>query len=292
MSAAQSREPILPCELLDQICDLAAAVDKETRLSLSLASSRTRTIALNHLHTAPIIKTFAQQDKYLEALGFFPSGSTPVYRRSPVVRGLWDETISSHIIKMVGSFNCLRHLALHRDAFAWLIQAADRDLKLTARDPKLDLHLTLFRLDDALEGSATVFSLITTLHILSFRRQHDLQYIGRVRRAFPRLKGLAIPALPMDYTHCQSDIMSDTLSPLEMVVLVCPNEPLAIKPAFETWRRLRNEERHIHLVECSAERKDQCYSWETEVRGGESIWDRAAAYTTTLAKAYEQAGHA
>ncbi|TRM70553.1 hypothetical protein BD626DRAFT_477845 [Schizophyllum amplum] len=153
----------------------------------------------------------------------------------------------------------------------------NRLLPLDVRGSDLDIHLTLLSLQIPPSGLAPIFTLLTSLHIVFCDNPNSLRDIQHV---FPRLKRLAVSARSATLLPLVEFLYAIGLVSLEMTVVVFrPNGGQAdeLRDAREVWAGSR-----LYFLESSMDWADQRRAWEAEVRGGESIWDRAVAYTATL----------
>jgi hypothetical protein len=220
----------------------------------------------------------------------------------PLIRNVWMEAVSDRIISFFNACDNIQHLALVDEAFLWLIHsssptaAADRfNRKIPAlalvRDQ--DLHLTMISARrnwirreyiSNVTMRSPLLSKITHIvfaEIAAFPVASDLQ-------SFTRLTHLAVPFYKgiEDGLRLPSLLAVPSLQMLVVVIVTSDVEEEDRTCIEDRVADLRKIDRRIYLAESRYRGVGIQEPWEEEVRGGESIWDKAIRYT----RKYEASG--
>lgn len=281
--------PRLPMELVHYVFQLAAASSRHSCLDICLVASWARTIALPHLFHAIVIKDNATLLKFVKHVADDEYSSANFsFLPSSAVKGVWI-TASSTTLDARSLLTILRASA---NAIYWTVPLSLFDISLSP----------VFYIFDERKGpSNQEFHLTITVHdhyrMFSVFRQR-CGYIGGRNRPpiFNRITHIIInpPILPPPAPYgTQLDFSAFTrLSHISVPHYLNPglHHDVMIVVAFdkdvadaadlsglEEWVHItRKTDDRVYLLErfiCSSD------DWETEMRGGESIWDRAIRYT-------------
>lgn len=283
-----------PLELVCHIFCQAAAVSRHSCLSLCLVSSWARHVALPHLLHTVVIKSHLSNSQFrrcLQGPAYMPSG--PAFRAAPLVRNIWMEAVSDGVLSVFNTCDNIEHLAVTDGAFLWLMHASspfamnsrfskkisqsactrDRDLHLTAINPGRNWPHTNYSHNDATKTSP-LFSKITHIHFVNLSSSQNHWDMS----PFTRLSHLAIPLCDwlLNDSRLQHLLQLQSLSMLVAVITEDLNNGSVAKRSVATIRKVDSR---LHLVESHCHSPDIQSEWEVEMRGGESVWERAIRYT-------------
>ncbi|KII83417.1 hypothetical protein PLICRDRAFT_180495 [Plicaturopsis crispa FD-325 SS-3] len=267
----------LPTELVLRIFDLAASSSKASALALCLVASWVRADALRHLLAAVTI----HNDRQLQAFTDVMSASSQ--RIDPAaVQHVW-LALPSPACALVARLTHLTHLAITVPSLFHTVHdeqlfGSDGALHITVLPTQFDrcwFDLTAKRAAMPEDERSRVFERLTHLHTPSAT--------PRLVRAFPGLTHLAMP-LPVPLPavgHVGGTCGVALASPvLRVLVLVVSPATLATceRKDIAGWvRKYREEDPRVYVLE--SDPKDLEAEWMEEVKGGDSVWDRAVRQT-------------
>ncbi|KIM74643.1 hypothetical protein PILCRDRAFT_828065, partial [Piloderma croceum F 1598] len=290
----------LPVELVNIIFVLAAQSSRHACLDLCLVASWARQIALPHLFCTLVAKDHGVKfQKYLADPPYVPINTR--INAASLVKNVWmplegHPATTDSVLDVFENCHNLMHMALSIHCFFKLIRATsppplepvERTVSGPAPECDRDIHLTMlcatsFRWafpeywrPNFLHRSP-LYDRITHIRVetlSSYRTRYDLRH-------FSRLSHLSVPYYnSIQHIAEQLDDFLELRS-LEMFVVAGVRKPFQ----EAHWRRLekwvlaqRREDKRVFFVEVPA--MDIQVEWEREMRGGESIWERAIHYTT------------
>ena len=293
MSETPSLSMRLPVELLHCVFNLASASSRHACLNICLVASWARQIALPHLfHTVVIKDTYANTEftKYIVEPFLMPN-----FRAACFVNNVWAQNSRDLVLEVIEKCDNITHLALNTGHFRWLMRstspgtiaasvspgisghalARQRDLHLTLLDAEsLNLALTEHHNDDVTKKSP-IFDKITHLRLTlvdSYKMRANLDH-------FSRLTHLCMPYY--DSRRHQTMYLQPflELQSLQMfVIIVILRCARSSHVSLENWvRNVRETDTRVYLV--NGWSADIQVEWEREMRGGESVWERAIRYT-------------
>jgi hypothetical protein len=284
-----------PPELVFHIFSIAAAVSRHSCLALCRVSSWARHIALPHLLHTVVIKNHLSNSQFHRCLRepTYKPGDL-AFRAAPFVRNVWMEAMSDGVLSVFSACDNIEHLAVTDGAFLWLIHASsplamvdlfsgkilqnaftrDRDLHLTMINPARNWPHPNYP-HDATKRSQ-LFSKITHIRLanLSLSQTHWENDMS----LFTRLSHLAIPLYDWLLNGSGLQHLLQLLS-LDMLVAVIMQDLADRAPAKESLTAIRKVDSRLYFVESHCQGVDIQSEWEVEMRGGESIWERAIRYT-------------
>jgi len=293
-TAVETASPFtrLPPELVHHILSLAAAASRHSSLNICLVASWARHIALPHLFHTVVIT----DDTYtFEFNALHPS--LPANSRATSVRNVW---LGPGCTNWRGARTiCERshdviHLALnHYVAHSLMLSTAMQREVGSANKPSHDLHLTFIERQLPLEplfrfnSTPLLLDRVTQIRFVALEFHSMQQNIGY----FSRLSYLSVPYLdrvPVNDRCIGPDQRRPSdlqyflnLHSLKMLVVPIIKDVIeeADREELEKWvHKVRQTDRRLYIVEGhSLHFRDE---WEKEMRGGESIWDKAIRYTT------------
>lgn len=289
----------LPIELVEIIFVAAAEASRHTCLDLCLVSSWARQIALPHLfHTIVARDHDMKFHKFLADPPYTPFNST--ITAAPLVKNVWmpldDDGTIDLVLDLFQNCHNIVHLALTEYCFYELVCSTYSNALISSRIRKIsspaiednrDLHLTML-------GTTSFDWMLQYLHHLnaSFRSplynrithvRVETVNVYTTRRKishFSRLSHLSVPYYNPTYHAANYLDYFLELESLDMFVVAGVRKPLQQshwKKLQEWVRAKRRKDKRVFFVEVPA--MDIQVEWEEEMRGGESIWDRAARYT-------------
>lgn len=297
MTDAMSPFTRLPMELVQHIFNLASAASRLSCLRLSLVASWARHIALPHLLHTVVIKDHLANAQFRHNFHGPPyKPASPNFRAPPLVRNVWMEAASDRIISFFNACDNIEHLALTDEASLWLIHASSPNVvnqfhhtisrRAMARDQ--DLHLTIISasgdwthrvyISDDISRRSPLLAKITHIRladIASYPLHSDVEH-------FTRLSHLALPFYNL-LQHGSRMRSLLTLESLKMLVVVIITGSVHDDDRTQMENLvvdIRKTDSRIYLVESYDRGIEIQEQWEEEMRGGESIWDQAARYTS------------
>jgi hypothetical protein len=291
----------LPVELVNIIFGLAAESSRHTCLDLCLVASWARQIALPYLFRTLVAKDHgAKFNIYLANRACIPINTN--INPASLVKHVWmpletDDT-TNPVLDVFENCHNIVHIALTIYCFCTLIRATSppliADMRKTISGPALDrdrdLHLTLLSTtffnwtfpqywQPNVMRRSPLYDQITHIRVETVNSFH-VYHLFKLDH-FSRLSHLSVPYYhPTQHVAEQLDDLLE-LQSLEMFVVAGVRKPLQ----QAHWKRLqewvwakRRSDKRVFFVEVPA--MDIQAEWEAEMRGGESLWDRALRYTT------------
>jgi len=275
----------LPVELVGHILGFAAAASRHSSLDICLVTSWSRRIALPYLFHSVVIgngESYTQFKKYL-----YPPSDFHV---APFVHNLWLEGTyhdSRCILPIYESCSNVAHLALTVDLFNWLLHLTTPGMAEISDgvqcSPSHDLQVTFLSSMLGVIGSgpsgdtSPIYKRVTHICLT------NTSVVERHIDSFIRLSHISMPCRGMSdrsRTYLQRFL---GLKTLKMLVVVILGDVVREKDRKELkgWvREVRQTDSRVFIIERHSLRiRDD---WEKEMRGGESIWNRAIRYTTKL----------
>ena len=265
----------LPIELVNHILHMAASSSRYSSLDICLVASWARRIARPYLFHAVVINDLrASQGFIRHALGPPCPGSQ--LTAGSLVNGIWTNCYwSFQLGDLFDVCGNATHLALDGPTFSWLCTDKPRvqNRHLLIMGPG-ETPRTLCRR----EAPKPILDQTTHLRItIIMNRYNTLTHLDN----FSHLTHFSVPYCPGG-THNAKELPHFlTLPSLTMLVIV-----LSVQAAQRGhWKRLgrwvrktRETDGRVYIVE-GCQLSELQAEWEDEVRGGESIWDRAVRYT-------------
>ena len=290
----------LPVELVNVIFTLAAESSRHTCLDLCLVASWARQIALPHLFRTLVATDHGVKfDKYLACPPYVPFNTK--INAASLVENVWipleDDGATDSVLDVFENCHNIMHLALTTHCFYKLISSTTSKLvtqtgKRKAPDPTLDdhrdLHLTMLGASSFVWTFQQMWSPIVRSPLYDRITHIRVETVNSYKIPqryrlyhFSRLSHLSVP-----YYNSMQHIAKHLnvflkLRSLEMFVVAGVRKPLqqAHWKRLEEWvQATRKRDKRVFFVEVPA--MDIQAEWEWEMRGGESIWDRAFRYTT------------
>jgi len=283
----------LPLELIYHIFSIAAATSRRSCISLCRVASWARHIAQPHLPHTVVIKNHISNSQFLRFL------KDPLYKaaspnfRPPLIRNVWMEIASNRIISIFNECDNLEHLALTDEALLWLIHSSpilldnpyNSMVSEAARSRDHDLQLTMifgrwtnyeYNTDGVTQESA-LLSRITHVRLADIAVRPTHRHLVH----FTRLSHLAVPFynLPLHRAFLYKLLDFQSLKMLVVVIVTsCVNDRDRVLME-ELVAGIRKIDTRIYLTESSYRGSDIWEEWEDEMRGAESIWDKAVRHT-------------
>ncbi|KAF8871021.1 hypothetical protein BD779DRAFT_1806040 [Infundibulicybe gibba] len=273
----------LPLELLHIIFLQAAESSTSSCCTLCAVSSWVRHLALPFLYRTVSIDQ--NRTKHLESFaqsitsGPLTCPPSPTFCPADTLRHLWAGFDSNSLESIVQQCKNITHLAICARSLVELIDIYPkrRGRVYTAMS---DLHVVLIqnftyragRLQPV--GENPLFTRITHLRLEDTLVLAPLQLVADM----PRLTHLAIP-WPRNHNRIPGGASVSGTS-IEVVVVILKRWDKSERQVIEDLiRKSREENRWIYAVgqQDSLEKE-----WDAEVRGGATIWERAAEYTRLL----------
>ena len=293
MSERPSLFTRLPAELMHDVFNLAAKLSRHTRLDLCLVASWVRHIALPHLFRTVVVKNSFSNSRFSKFIT--DPSCIPNFRAASFVNNLWTQHSRDLVLVAIEACDSIRHLALNTAHLRWLVRSTTpgtvaasvsngisppalarlRDLHLTVLDAQsLNLASTEHHNDDITRKSP-IFDKITRMRLTAINEYEMRESLDH----FSRLSHFCVPYY--DSRRHKTMYLESflELQSLQMLVIaVFLYGPMGPREALKHWVwTARKTDSRIYLVECqSASIQDE---WEQEMRGGESIWERAVRYT-------------
>jgi hypothetical protein len=291
--------PPLPPELVHYIFDLAAASSRHSSLNICLVSSWAHHIALPYLFHTVILRTFAFS-KLFERLLHHPYNS--IGSVAPFVKNIWIEshaTYSWDFIPIYEACDSVTHLAWNYHVLRGYLRLTqpssydDGETRLSDRAFNFthDLHMTFigkqYSIKPLSDRISTLFHRVTHIRLATL----GFGYTIANTSYFDRLSHLSVPFCNRDPVPFESDterrrpsdlqhLLDPTRKSLKMLVVVIVKDVVqgVDREELEEWvRGVRKTDRRLYVLEGhSLHFRDE---WEEEMRGGESIWERAIRYT-------------
>jgi len=297
----------LPIELVNIIFALAAEASRHTCLDLCKVASWARQIALPHLFGTLVAGDHGTKfQKYLANPPYIPFNTN--ITAASLVKNVWipleDRGTTDSVLDVFQNCHNITHMALTVHCFYKLVRSttsevlapSHRKISGPCLNDNRSLHFTLL-------GTASFNWVLRELHhadvslrsplydqithvrvetIDGYKTRHKLYH-------FSRLSHLSVPYY--NSAHHVAKQLDDFLKLrlLDMFVVAGVRKPLqqAHWKRLQDWvRAKRKKEKRVFFVEIPA--MDIQAEWEAEMRGGESIWDRALRYTSQW-EAKEQA---
>jgi len=207
------------------------------------------------------------------------------------------EAVSDRIISLFNACDNIQHLALADDTFLGLIHASspvvtvdafNNIISQSAMARHQDLHLTMisagrrWALPEYMYNDATMrsplWSKITHISLADIDTSPTFHEVG----IFTRLTHLAVPFYDW-FQHgifLQSLLFVESLKMLVVVIItgdVVEDDRAQIE---DRVAEIRKTDGRIYLAESLYRGVGIQKQWEEEMRGGESIWDKAVRYTS------------
>lgn len=302
--------PTLPAELVQRIFHLAAASSRNSCLSICLVASWARHIALSYLFRAIVIKdmfSFSKFEKNIANPPYLPAS----FSRLPasVVNGVWMENDGcgryDQILTVMEACDNITHLAIQTGFFHSLVCSSSPSVDLHIGEKIIsrralarnqDLHLTIIGAEhsssswalgeyheDDLMNRSPIFNMVTHIRLTAISLYKPNSRLDH----FSRLSHFAVPYYNDSYHDARHLRPLLELESLKMLVISVPNEVNGEVQwkALDKWvRKIREMDDRVYLVgRLSIFLRDE---WESEMRGGECIWERAVQFTN------EWEGHA
>jgi hypothetical protein len=279
------------------IFNLAAASSRHSSLNICLVSSWARHIALPHLFHTVILRNYAFSSLFEQVLLHHPYNS--IGSVAPFVKNIWVEPNASYsfdfipiyeacdnLTHLVWDYHVLRgYLCITQTSYDGETRLSDRAFNFTH-----DLHMTFIEKQYSIRPISTFPERISTL----FRRVTHIRvatlgfgYTITNTSYFSRLSHLSVPFCNRDPEPFETDTdrrrpsdLQPLLDPARkslkmLVVVIVKNVVQGVdREELEEWvRGVRQTDRRLYVVEGhSLQFQDE---WEEEMRGGESIWERA-----------------
>jgi len=280
-ASTQQTFPDLPTELVLHILRIFAASSKSSCLSLCLVSSWAHHLAVPYLLSNVIITTPSQGQSFCSFVARTDHGAGVEGDPLFYVRSLW--WMASQVDLGPGTFSScesLHYIAGHCD----LLQRIAPPSPGGTAARKRDLHVTLFgglrTMLSSTTSSAGISSTPESPSILD--RITHLYLVGERPCPIGRLPRLTHLAIYYNHSHSFLRSLEALVLPvesLEMLVLVIDLRiiPTIRMLAKRVIGRCREKDKRVFFVE--ADLLQLRAEWEEEVRGGESVWERAAYQT-------------
>ena len=270
----------LPIELVNRILNIAASSSRHSCLDICLVASWARRIARPHLfHTVVItgngfrkIESF----KIHAVKPLFPPATTDSQLTAgSLVNGLWTNSHEFYDLSSVFKVcDNLVHLALDNQSFAWLCEATAS----VSRNKNLHVHV----MNSSITYSAKpIPDQITHLRITTMDSNSVLTHLDNFRH---------LTHFSLSVTYCLGGMhnarelarLLKLPSHKLMMLVVALSFQVAQRGHWKElgrWvRKTREMDGRVYIVEeCRPD--DLQEEWEDELRGGESIWDKAVRYT-------------
>lgn len=293
----------LPQELIDRIFWFSAD-SRQACLDLCFVSSLAHRIALPHLLHTVVIKNHVANNRFRRILRLGASTRGEAFPLAPLVRNIWMEAVSEHIIDLFDTCNNLKHIALVDDVFLWLIRGiptsasrwSNKEISSHAVARNEDLHVTfikprygweqrpmLSQMEDTHDHLDRFLSAITHIHLAgppSFSTAFD--DLSR----FKRLSHFAFPCSSRTRlgTNMTKLLHIDSLKMIVVIVNQATIPQVDINELGSYVVEKRQSDPRIYLVDAvedsGAGLRDL---WDREVRGtAESLWERAVRFTGLL----------
>jgi hypothetical protein len=293
----------LPVELVQRIFHLAAASSRHSCLSICLVASWGRHIALPYLfHTIVIedIFSFSKFEKNIANPAHLPASFSCL--PASVVNGVWMENDGrghyDQILTVMEACDNITHFAMQTGFFHSLVcsssprvdshigekiisrraLARNQDLRLTILGAEHSSSSWVLRKyhEDDLMNKSPIFNMVTHLRLTAISL-----YKPNIRLDhFSHLSHFAVPYYDDSYHDARHLQPLLELESLKMLVISVPNEVnggVQWKGLDKWVRKVREMDDRVYLVgRSSIFLRDE---WESEMRGGESIWERAVQFT-------------
>ena len=285
----------LPIELVHHILRMAAASSRSSSLNICLVSSWARRIAQPHLfHTITITNTLTHVMFLRCTVDYKPVIANSNLTSGSLVDGVWIARRDDILFYVLQACANVTHLALGSRCIDQLFRrsSSSEDAGKIILGSQ-DLHLTVLDNPDAFDllGHDThlgrklpIFDQITHMHLTV--PSQDLSLSTRLQ-LFGRLSHLSLPYHSSRQHYIENLRGFLGLRALTMLVVAMSDEVVrkGYWKKLERWvRGVRETDGRVYLVEeCRLGGFQE--EWEDEVRGGESIWDRAVRYTDAWERA-------
>jgi hypothetical protein len=302
MASAISRPPSsfnsLPAELVQRIFHLAAASSRQSCLSICLVASWARHIALRYLFRTIVIKDIFSFSRFEKNIANSPYSPTT----ASVVNGVWMENDGrghyDQILTVMEACDNITHLAMQTGFFHSLVCSSsprvdshigEKRIPRRALARNQDLRLTILGADhsssswalrqyheDDLMSRSPIFNMVTHIRLTAI-----CLYKPNIRLDhFSRLSHFAVPYYDDSYHDARHLQPLLQLESLKMLVISVPNKvngEVQWKGLDKWVRKIREMDDRVYLVgRPSTFLRDE---WESEMRGGECIWERAVQFT-------------
>ena len=276
----------LPIELVNHILDIAASSSRHSCLDICLVASWTRRIARPHLfHT--VIDGFRRSQGFMRqaAQPPYPTATDSQLTAGSLVSGIWSRYRSNNSFHVFKSCDNVAHLALDTLSWQWLSNATmsrNQNVQLLVIDPG--------GTPETLSGrfyGPNVLARITHLRITIVDRYNTVTHLDN----FSSLTHFSV-SYCLGGTHDARELANLITLPSLMMLVVALSVQAARRGHWKKlgkWvRKTRETDRRVYIVEgCGPAQLQE--EWEDEVRGGESIWDRAVRYTRDWERTLETA---
>ena len=288
----------LPLELVHHIFNIAAASSRRSCLDICLVASWAHGIARPHLFRAIVIEDAITFNNFMESVVnplYKPAVTNTHLTGQSLVNGVWCQGYWSQPSSLFRVFNVcdnVTHLAMDGSAFGYLFRRLSRLFGSISNDIKgQDLHLVIMGYYVYINPSrkTPIFDRITHICIT------DVSSYGTAIHGLDQFSRLSHVSLPycLRSQHDTRDLYDFLeLQSLKMLVIALDVDIVRKghwKKLGRWVRKARETDGRVYLVECggmSVFREE----WNNEVRGGESIWDRAVRYTDEWERAVEPSG--
>ncbi|KAF9489880.1 hypothetical protein BDN71DRAFT_1511742 [Pleurotus eryngii] len=310
-----------PREVVWHIFTLAAQSSTSTCKILCLVNSWCYRLLIQYLFTTAILPDSVSIDKFLSVVSphakldgdkTITSLSQGAFQWKPhqpseSVRNLWMLRSHSRIWKMMALCCNAEHIAMEQDSFRLLIgdtpafrswlQMPEYQPLIGRRDRPLQMLVvdadTLWNKDilGARKQGHESLPAIDITHIC-LAAQGSMLYNNRMLNTshFPRLTHFAIPLYLCGGTFFRARLETQRVALTRLLdnstlqMLVCILVHSSDKDlAWEWVRDMRRKYTSAYLVEPSGCGLQE--EWENEVRGGETVWERATKYTQKVMEA-------
>jgi hypothetical protein len=291
----------LPIELVHDVLQLAAASSRHCSLDICLVASWARHIALPYLFHTIMIEgsmTYLKFLKYITDPPYIPVNTN--FLAASFVNQAWIQHTGPGqcdiIVTVFEACENITHLALQFADFYLLVRpsspnivfydsikrispcamARNHDLHLTVLDTPSYSGLTYHQFNATYKSP--IFDRVTHLRFTSIDSYHDyLTPLFLVH--FSHLSHLSVPYFLGGRHHTKHLQHFLDLKPLKMLVIAVAEDVIRKGhwKRLEKWvRKMRETDGRVYLVESGSKLRDE---WEKEMRGGESVWDKAVRYT-------------
>jgi len=295
MTDGSSPFACLPAELIHYILGIAASSSKHSCLDICLVSSWARHIALPNLFHTVVIHNHSQFDKYLAGPSHIPLYSD--IRVAPLICNVWMEgmqAVDRDIVTVFEACDKITHLALDTYNFKNLVLSSipvttvgnRKRLSRHALTRPHDLHLTVLDssrfswiLRPHFVDKSPIFDKITHIRVAAIDSYHTRESLDH----FSRLSHFAVAYYDADHhkpRHLQTFLDLRSLTMLVVAIVKDAVGEGRLKKLEQWVQTVRKTDARVYLVETPSHRFVFQDEWESEMRGGGSIWDRAVQYTT------------
>ncbi|KAF8885620.1 hypothetical protein BD779DRAFT_1471528 [Infundibulicybe gibba] len=268
----------LPLEILPIIFLQAAESSTSSCRALCVVSSWVRHLALPILYrTVFIDRTKCDAFAQSIALNSLTCSPSPAFRPADALRHLWVAFGSKALKSIVSCCENITHLAISPQDLVGLIDLTPEAAGVHTRMG--DLQVVLIPNCSYCPSfgrpvrTNPLLTRITHLHLEDPLRAAPWQLVA----GMPRLTHLAIPWGYDEIPNRMPNKISNTSVKVLVIVLTHVNKSEC--QVVEDWVcELREEKMRVYAVR----QHSQLEEWDTEVRGGTPIWERAAEYTQLL----------